>query len=84
MAAHEDVVALVVQRDDLSALQFGLGGEQCAHEVRGQEAERGGEVVEDEFWGVGCWVAVAGEASAFDPVCEGEVEGWAVGEVGDC
>lgn len=31
-----------------------------------------------------CGVAVAGEAASFDPVCEGEVEGWAVGEVGDC
>lgn len=84
MAADEDVVALVVQRDDLPSSQFGLVGEEGAHEVGGQEAEGGGEVVEDEFGGVGCGVAVAGEAAAFDPVCEGEVEGWAVGEVGDC
>lgn len=84
MAAHEDVVALVVQRDDLPALRLRPGGEQGAHEVRGQETQGGGEVVEDEFGGVGGRVPVAGEASAFDPVCEGEVEGWAVGEVGDC
>lgn len=28
-----------------------------------------------------CWISVARETVPGDPVCEGEVEGWADGEV---
>ena len=68
MSAHEDVVALVVQRDHLPPLQLGLGGEQGAHEMRHEQAERGGEAVEDEFGGVVGGVSVARETLAWDPV----------------
>ena len=47
MPAYEDVVALVLQRDHLAPLQLRRGGKEGAHEVGDEEAERGGEVVED-------------------------------------
>ena len=84
MPAHEDVVALVVQRHHLPALQLGLRGEERAHEVRHEQAEGRGEAVQDELRGVRRGVAVAGEAVSVDPVGDAEVEGGAVGEVDDC
>ena len=42
-------------------------------------AERGAEVVEDEFWVVVGGAAVAGDSLAFDPVRHAEVERGAAG-----
>ena len=75
MSAQENVIALVVQRDDLAALELGLGREEGAEEGGGQEAEGRAEVVEDEFGVVGGWVSVAGQSGASGPVGDGEVEG---------
>lgn len=81
MPSEENVIALIMQRDDLAALQLGLRGKQAAEEMGGEEAERGAEVVEDEFGEMVGGVSVAGEFFAFDPVGDGEVECGARGEV---
>lgn len=75
MPAQEDVIALVVQRDDLAARELGLGGEEGAEEVRGQQTERGAEIIEDELGGVVGWSAVPGDLLAFHPVADAEGEG---------
>lgn len=74
MTAQEDVVTLVVQCQDLSALQVRVGGKEGAEQVRGQQAQRGGEVVEDQFRDVVRRAAVAGDGFAGVPVRYGEVE----------
>ena len=81
MPAEEDVIALVVQRYHLPALELRLRGEHGSEKVRCEKAERGAEVVEDEFGRVVRRVAVSGEAFSFDPVADGEVEHGAVGEM---
>lgn len=83
MAAEKDVVALIVECENLTALEVGCHGEQGAEEVRGQQAERRGEVVEDEFGDVLCGAAMAGDGLAGVPVGDGEVKGGADGEVDD-
>jgi hypothetical protein len=42
---EEDVVALVVERYYLAALEVGLRGPEGLEEVRCEEAERGAEIV---------------------------------------
>jgi hypothetical protein len=49
VAPHEDVIALVVQGQDLAAFELGLQGEEILEQVCGQDAEGGFEVVEDEL-----------------------------------
>jgi hypothetical protein len=46
-----------VQCQDLAAFELGLEGEEVLEEVRGQDAEGGFEVVEDEL-GVVAWIVM--------------------------
>ena len=49
MAAEEDIITLVVQRDDLAALKLGLGRKHGVHRLGGEDTERGLETVEKEL-----------------------------------
>lgn len=83
MSTDEDVVALIRQGDDLSALEFRLGREQRAEEMGRQDTEGCAEVVEDQFGPVVGWVSVAGEFLSLDPIPDGEGEHWSVGQMDD-
>lgn len=83
MPPHEDVIPLVVQRQHLSALELGGRGEEPLEQVRGEDTQRGLEVVQDEFRVVPCVVGVAGQFLPVDPVGHAEVEVRARGEVDD-
>jgi hypothetical protein len=83
VAAHEDVIALVVQRQDLAALQLGRSGEQALEQVRRQDTEGRLEVVEDQLRVVARVVCVPRQLLAVDPVGYAEVEVRALGQHDD-
>ena len=83
MPPQENVIALIMKRHHLPAFKIRYGREQRSEERRGQQTERRAEVVEYQFRIVVCRISVPGEFLARDPVCQGEVEGRAFGEMGD-
>jgi hypothetical protein len=54
MATEEEEVSLIVQRDDLSAAELGLGREQSTKDSSDRVSEQSGEVIQDEL---GCDVS---------------------------
>ena len=54
MPAEEEEVALVVEGDDLAALEFGEWGEAGLEHAADAETEAGDEAVQDELGVVGC------------------------------
>lgn len=61
----------------------GLGGEHSLEKLGRQKTQWRLEVVEEKLGVVVGRVSVAGELLALDPVGDGEVKGWACGEVHD-
>ena len=74
MTTDENVITLVVQSDNLSALELRLRWEECAEQVGSQKTERSTEVIEDQLGPVLGGSAVSWKALSFDPVADGEVE----------
>jgi len=50
MAPEEQEIALVVQRDDLPALELGQRWEEVLEHLANGVTKRGDEAVEDELW----------------------------------
>jgi hypothetical protein len=67
---HEDVVALVVQGEDLAALEFGGGWKQAFPEVCGEDSKGGFEAVEYELRVVACEVAISISPLTCVCICE--------------
>lgn len=81
MAPEEDEVALIVEGHYLSTLQLRIGRVEGAEEMGGEEAQGCSEVVENEFWYMAGRSAMSWDGFAFIPVCDGEVEGRANGQM---
>ncbi len=73
-----------MQRHDLSALEIGLRGEDCAEKMRRQKAERCAEIVKDQFRVVIGWSSMPGQLLSFDPVADAEVERGTLGQMHEC
>lgn len=54
MTAYKDKITLVVERNDLSALEFRNMREECLKHATHSMTQSGIEVVEDDFRVVGC------------------------------
>jgi len=79
VSSEEDVIALVVEGDDLTALDLRPGREEGFEEMRGYDTQGCAEAVEDEFWEMAGGVAVAGQLFARHEVGDAEVEHGPVG-----
>lgn len=58
MSAQEEEVALVVKRDDLSALELGHRREERLEHSADSVPESGDEVVQDKLGIVICWLGM--------------------------
>lgn len=74
MTTDENVITLVVQSDDLSALEFRLRREECAEQMGSQKTERSTEVIEDQLGPVVGGPAVSRKPLPIDPIADAEVE----------
>lgn len=81
MAAHKDVITLIMKSKNLTALKFREWREEILEKLGGKDTERSLEVIENELWIVACVICVTGQFLAVDPVGDAEVKVGAVGEV---
>ncbi|KAI6751151.1 hypothetical protein HG530_014065 [Fusarium avenaceum] len=65
---HKDVISLVVECRDLSALELRFGWEQGHEQLGCQQTKRSLEIVEKQLWVMNCRVSVAGQFLSLDPV----------------
>lgn len=83
MTAHENIITLVVQGDDLPTLKVWLGREALLEHACSEETQRRAEVVQDQFGPVASCSTVAGKSLALNPVADAEVESRTNGQVHD-
>ena len=83
MAAHEDVITLIVQRDNLPSLKVWLRRETLLEHPRSEQTQRRAEVVQDQLGPVTGCATMTGKPLALDPVADAEVKGRADGQMHD-
>lgn len=81
MSTEEDIISLIVQCHDLATTELGPRREKRSKKMSGEETKRGPEIINDEFRGVRGGIAMARHLFSFNPIGDGEVEGWPTGEM---